>query len=778
MRDSSGQDFTTLWEVNTSSGSSSGTTIGVADEWWLSAGPGIAALNRAGFVSFATRNHAIFAPSSRLRIALVHPSRQSLAILADDSVFTRNADIITPTWVNDLNQVLVGISDVDPDNPGLGVNSLWLLDTARQPLPVWRSNEQIEASGQTILQGGLHGHGGSLDLVVNNNGEVAFAAFLLDENYRTRNTIVIARPAPGLTPANPVLPGPGDLLEFGWRFNSPCASWLGQTFYPPGSDVPPVPSSRICYLDPPVATGYQYAAEPGSANFATVIVPAPLPGGDEEFTVEFGAHAFPLRAGDVFDFTTVELAGVASFRITGIDPAEALSPTDTAAFVTGLTWVGPTSVPNSLTMVPILADGGTDTDGDGVPDSLDNCPTIPNPNQLDTDGDGVGDACDNCISVPNPDQADSDEDGVGDACDVALDVTPPVITPNVIGTLGTNDWYVSNVSVTWSVVDAESAISSSTGCGAESVTSDTSGVTFTCQATSEGGTSSQSVTVKRDATKPTLTFGAASPAANSNGWNRTDVSFAFTAADAMSGVASTNPASPVAVSGEGAALEVLVTVTDSAGNSEVFATPAVNIDRTAPSVSITTPGSGASYLQGAQLLASYSCSDQLSGVASCAGPVPNGDAIDTSTAGTFNFAVEATDLAGNAANGSNRYSVGLRYSFGGFYSPVYNQPVVNVVKAGRAVPVKWSLLDDNGGYLGDLATFKSLTSQQVACSSGSTTSPVEETVSAGGSGLSYDPLTNQFQFNWKTAANWKGTCRMMALELADGQRQYARFQFQ
>lgn len=35
-----------------------------------------------------------------------------------------------------------------------------------------------------------------------------------------------------------------------------------------------------------------------------------------------------------------------------------------------------------------------DTDGDGVPDDIDNAPTIPNPDQLDTDGDGIGDVAD------------------------------------------------------------------------------------------------------------------------------------------------------------------------------------------------------------------------------------------------------------------------------------------------------------------------------------------------------------------------------------------------
>ena len=75
----------------------------------------------------------------------------------------------------------------------------------------------------------------------------------------------------------------------------------------------------------------------------------------------------------------------------------------------------------------------TDTDGDGVPDSEDNCRTTVNTDQLDSDGDGVGDACesaapdgdgdgvpdseDNCPQIPNADQADSDNNGVGDACE-------------------------------------------------------------------------------------------------------------------------------------------------------------------------------------------------------------------------------------------------------------------------------------------------------------------------------------------------------------------------
>ena len=100
----------------------------------------------------------------------------------------------------------------------------------------------------------------------------------------------------------------------------------------------------------------------------------------------------------------------------------------------------------------------SDTDGDGVPDFIDNCRNDPNPSQADSDNDNIGDACDsspggpggdddddddstpgdddddsgmendqdgdgvddsedNCPETANADQQDEDEDGTGDACD-------------------------------------------------------------------------------------------------------------------------------------------------------------------------------------------------------------------------------------------------------------------------------------------------------------------------------------------------------------------------
>jgi Ca2+-binding RTX toxin-like protein len=88
------------------------------------------------------------------------------------------------------------------------------------------------------------------------------------------------------------------------------------------------------------------------------------------------------------------------------------------------------------------------------------------------------------------------------------DHTPPVITPTVTGTAGDNGWYVSDVSVSWTVEDAESAVTSS--CDPASVTSDST-TTLVCEATSAGGTATESSVVQRDVTAPTVTCAANAP---------------------------------------------------------------------------------------------------------------------------------------------------------------------------------------------------------------------------------------------------------------------------
>jgi hypothetical protein len=92
-----------------------------------------------------------------------------------------------------------------------------------------------------------------------------------------------------------------------------------------------------------------------------------------------------------------------------------------------------------------------------------------------------------------------------------LDYSAPVIAPTVEGTAGRNGWYVSDVSVTWDVSDAESPVDSMVGCDPGSVSKDTPDKTFTCEAASVGGSAAKSVSVKRDTTAPTVTCQSPAP---------------------------------------------------------------------------------------------------------------------------------------------------------------------------------------------------------------------------------------------------------------------------
>jgi subtilisin-like proprotein convertase family protein len=114
------------------------------------------------------------------------------------------------------------------------------------------------------------------------------------------------------------------------------------------------------------------------------------------------------------------------------------------------------------------------------------------------------------------------------------------------------------------------------------------------------------------------------------------------------------------------------------------------------------------------------------------------------------------------------------FDFAGFFPPVDNLPTFNTVNAGRAIPVKFSLEGDQG-----LAIFASgsPSSQQIACDSSAPLDPVEETVPAGGSQLTYDAATDTYTYVWKTAKAWAGTCRLLILRLTDGSEHLAQFAF-
>ena len=151
------------------------------------------------------------------------------------------------------------------------------------------------------------------------------------------------------------------------------------------------------------------------------------------------------------------------------------------------------------------------------------------------------------------------------------------------------------------------------------------------------------------------------------GWIATNVTVACTASDSGSGLAdpadasfslSTNIAGGTETSN---ALTGTHQVCDVAGNCAPTSGPfgPFMVDLKPPTITIVTPTNFGAFTVAEPVASDYSCNDGGSGVATCAGDVPDGVSISTKTVGTKIFTVNATDNVGNAApTASNTYLVG------------------------------------------------------------------------------------------------------------------------
>ena len=115
------------------------------------------------------------------------------------------------------------------------------------------------------------------------------------------------------------------------------------------------------------------------------------------------------------------------------------------------------------------------------------------------------------------------------------------------------------------------------------------------------------------------------------------------------------------------------------------------------------------------------------------------------------------------------------YDFDGFYPPVENLPIGNVVKAGRAIPVKFSLSGDQGLNIFEDGYPKSI---PILCpGKDEPVGVMEFAETAGESSLSYDDYAEQYIYVWKTEKTWANSCRKLVVVLNDGTYHEAHFTF-
>lgn len=337
-----------------------------------------------------------------------------------------------------------------------------------------------------------------------------------------------------------------------------------------------------------------------------------------------------------------------------------------------------------------------DADGDGVSDVNDSCPIV------------AANTVDGCPIVIPPEEVDET------APEISVDVS--------CSEEGNNGWCVGDVTVTWTVTDEESDVTTE-GCEDTVVDYDVTALILSCEATSEGGTDSLDTDpINRDATSPEIT-GEATEDPNLNDWYNTEVTVEFTCTDATSGPV--DSFFDVFLDVEGADQTASGICEDLAGNTASLDIDGINIDMTAPEINVEQDGT---YILGQPV--EFECSDSLSGIDEC------NATLDTSSVGPNTGTVSATDLAGNESSEDVTYSVGYGCLDNGFKSPIPN----TTYKVGRAVPEKFVACDYDGVPVPNVVA-SSLVDGNPATSSGNSNT---------GNLFRYDATAGQYIFNMKS----------------------------
>jgi hypothetical protein len=215
--------------------------------------------------------------------------------------------------------------------------------------------------------------------------------------------------------------------------------------------------------------------------------------------------------------------------------------------------------------------------------------------------------------------------------------------------------------------------------------------------------------------------------------------------------------------------EVTCSATDAAGNTGSDTFDVTVVDTTGPDLTLPTNiTTGATSAAGATVNFTATANDLVDGPVTVDCTPPSGS---TFAPGTTPVNCSASDAAGNTTNGS--FTVTVSFAWTGFFAPVDNGGVFNVVKGGQSVPIKWRISNGSGGWISSLSVVSTVTQTKIACTNTSPTDEVEAPTS-GATSLRYDTTDNQYIYNWQSPKG-AGLCYRVTVYLTDGTSHAALF---
>ena len=345
----------------------------------------------------------------------------------------------------------------------------------------------------------------------------------------------------------------------------------------------------------------------------------------------------------------------------------------------------------------------------------------------------------------------------------------PTVTHTVTPKPNAADWNNSDVTVHFDATDTDpgSGVAAGSITPDQMISTETSPTGLVVNGSAKdtaGNTGTDSVTVKLDKTKPTISGTVVSGTMGNNGWYVSPVRVHFSCADALSGLASCQD--DVTVSSNGAAQSATGTAKDFADNIGNATVSGINIDNENPTITDVNVAGGF-YKLGTAPAPTCTATDSFSGLSSCKVTVSGGNANGV---GTFTWSATAIDKAGNSATQSGTYKV--VYRFTGFLQPINDTAhqvgtSTSVFKAGSTIPVKFQLKKADGTTVQATTAPVWLTPVK----GGAMSMPVDETVQTvsadSGSTYRYDSTAQQYIYNWKTSTG--GNYWQIGVRLDDGQ---------